>query len=64
MNNIFKNTYNLYKFTNTNIYFIAHQSIPFTKFPNQNFTLEDQSECESLNHAQQQFSSFNPLILN
>lgn len=61
-NPIFKNTYNLFKITKTNQYFIAHQSIPFTKFPKQNFTLETQCESPNPQHALQTFSSYNPFL--
>ena len=59
----FTNTYNLFKITSTNKYFIAHQSIPFTKFPKQNFTLEDQTEQLTPNKALQHFSSYNPILI-
>jgi hypothetical protein len=56
----FKNTYNLYKFTQSNQYFIAHQSIPFQYLPENNFTLESQCESPTPNHAIQTFSSYKP----
>ena len=60
----FTNTYNLYKITKTNQYFIAHQSIPFTKFPyKQNFTLETQTEQPTPSKALQYFSQFNPITI-
>lgn len=61
-NPIFKNTYNLFKITKSNQYFIAHQSIPFTKFPKQNFTLESQTEQPTPQQALQYFSNYNPFL--
>jgi hypothetical protein len=58
----FTNTYNLYKITKSNKYFIAHQSIPFTKFPKQNWTFEDQIESPTPFQALQSFSTFNPYL--
>ena len=62
MKSIYTNTYNLFKITSSNKYFIAHQSIPFTKFPKQNFTLEDQIISETPIQALQTFSSYNPYL--
>ena len=60
----FTNTYNLFKITKTNQYFIAHSSIPFTKFPyKQNFTLEDQIQAPTPSNALQQFSQYNPITI-
>lgn len=61
-NSIFLNTYNLFKITSSNKYFIAHQSIPFTKFPKQNFTLENQIQSDTPQQALKEFSIFNPFL--
>lgn len=59
---MFTNTYNLFKITKSQKYFIAHQSIPFTKFPKQNFTLENQIQSETPIQALQIFSTYNPFL--
>jgi len=56
------NLYNLFKITKTNQYFIAHQSIPFSKFPKQNFTLETQIQSETPTQALQTYSEYNPIL--
>lgn len=56
--------YNLYKITKTNQYFIAHSSIPYSKFPyKQDFTLEDQTQQPTPIQALQYFSQFNPITI-
>ena len=59
---MFTNTYNLFKITKSQKYFIAHQSIPFIKFPKQNFTLENQIQSETPIQALQIFSTYNPFL--
>ena len=59
---MFTNTYNLFKITKSQKYFIVHQSIPFTKFPKQNFTLENQIQSETPIQALQIFSTYNPFL--
>lgn len=59
---MFTNTYNLFKITKSQKYFIAHQSIPYTKFPKQNFTLENQIQAETPIQALQTLSTYNPFL--
>jgi len=56
-------TYNLFKITSTNQYFIAHQSIPFAQMPKNNITLETQIQTQTAYEALQQFSQYNPITI-